>query len=531
MFRPLSIRPPLALLLVSAWPLVNFANVNRDKVFSIQVLLGFFTLTAALSLLAYAVFRRLLPRLPEGSVVLAITAGHALFFGSSIVLPPLGRALATLGLEGYGAAWAVASIVILGVAAWAGSRPFVLAAVTTGLAIAVSIPAVQVSAYHLGRWRDSRLAEATTAAHGAPGSVVARPNVYFLLADGYGRTDTMKNALGFDNRPYIDELGSLGFFVAERARANYPTTFLALSSTMQMNYVATDTTPRFSDRSRFNQMLAGDNAAVRTFKGLGYAFVQVGSGLWQETGCRGHEDICLEKATFGAGEVFRLGFGETEMALMEMTPAFKRYVAAAKARGVYDGAITNFAGLTKALRTIPTEKPIFVVAHSYPPHPPFIYAADCSIRDEIIHDYGPMRDWGDDAAGRARYRQLYAESAECVSRQMVFFAREIVRRDPDAIVIIQSDHGSDTMVDWSPEIPLSRWPANAVEERFGILNAIRVPARCSQWQYDTMSPVNTFRLVLGCMQDAPPDLLPDRSFVASYENHPDFGLVHEYLSP
>jgi hypothetical protein len=515
------------LVLMSAWPFVNFANVNRDKVFSIPVVLAFYAISCGAAVGLHAVLRRLVPVLPAGSSALAIAAAQALFFGSAVLLPPIESALQGVGVGDSGAAWLAVIACGMALAAWCGSRGAVVAAVATGLAVAVVVPAADLTGYALRRLPAALNGDASQPTSFG-GGVISRPNVYLMIADGYGRTDTMRRALGFDNSAFVEELRDLGFFVADRARANYPMTFLALSSVLSLDYGATELTPRYTDRSRFNAKLAGDNEAVRTFKHFGYAFVQVGSGLWQETGCRGHEDICLEKAVFGAGEVFRLGFGETETALMQMTPVFKEYVAVARARGIYDGAITNFAGVTKALRTLVVEKPLFVVAHSYPPHAPFIYHADCSIRDEIIHDYGPLRDGGKDTAGRELYRQLYAESAECVSRQIVFFAREIVRRDPTAIVLIQSDHGSDTTVDWSAAMPLSAWTAAAVEERFGVLNAIRLPQRCHRWQYDRMSPVNTFRLVFACLEGREPDYLPDRSFVAAYENHPDFGAVYEY---
>jgi hypothetical protein len=66
--------------------------------------------------------------------------------------------------------------------------------------------------------------------------------------------------------------------------------------------------------------------------------------------------------------------------------------------------------------------------HSYPPHPPFVYAPDCSIRSDIVYDIVPLRDC--DVAGMTESRQLYADSVGCVSRQLVFFAREIAQRDP-----------------------------------------------------------------------------------------------------
>lgn len=518
--------PFVVLVLVSAWPLVNFANVNRDKAFSAPILLGLFAMSCLASAILYLACRRLFPRVPGGAWAFVLAAGHALFFAHAVVLPPIGRALAAGGVRVGPVAWTAAIAIILLAMGWVGTHRLAVTALAAGLAVAVAMPAGSLVAFGVRHWRGGNTP--VTASGQAHGPLLSRPNVYFVIADGYGRTDTLRKFLGFDNGGLIHALEDLGFFVAGKANANYPMTFLALGSALSMDYVATPATPRYEDRTRFNPVLGGDNAVVALFKGFGYSFVQAGSGLWQETNCRGHEDLCLENDTFGAGEVFRVGFGETEMALMEMTPLFKQYLAAARARGVFAGAITNFAGLTKALRTVDTGKPLFVVAHSYPPHPPFIYSPDCSIRDEIVSDYGPLRDRTDDAAGRERYRRLYAESVECVSRQMHFFAREIVRRDPGAIVVIQSDHGSDTRVDWSPATPLHAWTREAIEERFGVINVVRVPERCRQWLYDSISPVNTFRLIVGCLQDRQPDLLPDRSFVAAYENHPEFGLVHEY---
>ena len=520
------LQPLLLLVLVSAWPLVNFANVNRDKAFSVPILLAFFAISCSASLLLYLLLSRLFRRIPGSVWACALVAAHVLFFGHATVAPALRRLLGVAGLGGSPAAWAVLVVAILAAAAWLGARQLTATAALAGLAVAVAVPAASLAAFSLRQWRAG--AAETTRPIERQGTVVSRPNVYFVLVDGYGRTDTMQKYLQFDNSAYVAELRELDFFVAAKAPANYPMTFLSLSTVLNMDYVATESTPRYAERSRFNALLQGDNPAVRMFKGLGYAFVQAGSGMWQETNCRGYEDVCLEKETFGAGEVFRLGFGETEMALMELTPLFKQYIAAARARGVFEGAVTNLAGLAKALRAVDTSKPLFVVAHSYPPHPPFIYGPDCAIRDEIVHDYGPLRDRADDPAGRERYRRLYAESAECVSRQIVFFAREIARRDPTGIVIIQSDHGSDTRVDWSPARPLAEWTAEAIEERFGVLNAIRVPDRCREWLYDSMSPANTFRLVQGCLEGRPPTFLPDRAFVAGYENHPEFGIVRPY---
>ncbi|MDP6271975.1 MAG: hypothetical protein QF398_16555, partial [Alphaproteobacteria bacterium] len=53
-------------------------------------------------------------------------------------------------------------------------------------------------------------------------------------------------------------------------------------------------------------------------------------------------------------------------------------------------------------------------------------------------------------------------------------------------------------------------------ERYGILNAIRLPDRCRHQLYPTMTSVNTFRIVFACIEDRPPRLLDDISLMIQY---------------
>ncbi len=77
----------------------------------------------------------------------------------------------------------------------------------------------------------------------------------------------------------------------------------------------------------------------------------------------------------------------------------------------------------------------------------------------------------------------------------------------NAIVIIQSDHGSISGLD-----PHSAGRTDAVE-RFGILNAIFLPANFpSHGLEQTMSSVNTFRIVLRNIFDIDLPALENRAF-------------------
>ena len=55
-------------------------------------------------------------------------------------------------------------------------------------------------------------------------------------------------------------------------------------------------------------------------------------------------------------------------------------------------------------------------------------------------------------------------------------AVEHLHIDPDAVIIIQSDHGSRLSFEW--DTPYEEWTDAMLTERFGVLNAIRLPTSC-----------------------------------------------------
>ena len=128
-------------------------------------------------------------------------------------------------------------------------------------------------------------------------------------------------------------------------------------------------------------------------------------------------------------------------------------------------------------------------------------------------------------------KRAYVDQLQCVNRMTLAAVESLVARDPEAIMIIQGDHGT-----WSigrlQSRPRTDWmAAPEAEELFAILNAYRLPARCRRYLYDTISPVNSFRVVLSCIDDIDHPLLPDRHFLVSgpgpeWTGHPFFEEVY-----
>ena len=92
-----------------------------------------------------------------------------------------------------------------------------------------------------------------------------------------------------------------------------------------------------------------------------------------------------------------------------------------------------------------------------------------------------------------------------------------------AYLVLQGDHGPAARLTWSGE------SAAAISERMSILNAYYAPPETLARLYPSITPVNTFRIIMGEMFDSPVNLLPDKSYFAPTSSPYDFVDVSETM--
>lgn len=317
----------------------------------------------------------------------------------------------------------------------------------------------------------------------------ATPNIWLVIPDGYSRADVVEGRTGLDLAPWIAALEQRGFQVADDARANYPTTWASVATMLDMDYVL-DEDDRVGNRRPLFDRIRGNNATVRTLRAWGYGYVHSGGVAWEGSRCAGYEDRCLGMTRFT----------ETDWALVRSTPLaplFQRMMFAEVAD------LSDPQTVVHDVMTDEPEEPYFVLAHLLSPHPPFVRDARCGRRQDV-----PTYEKG----RPAEYRGM----VECLNKQLLDAIDTILEADPEAVIIIQSDHGHDWGVDFSdPYDPA--WSREAGWDRWPLLSALRLPDGCAV--PEDLSPVNTMRLVLACLSDNRPDLLPYRAWITTY--HPD----------
>jgi hypothetical protein len=335
---------------------------------------------------------------------------------------------------------------------------------------------------------------------GQPAPVTSLPDVYYVILDGYTRADVLDEVYDFDNEPFTGDLESRGFFVAADSYSNYPATYLSLASSLNERYVTPELVARRA-QGEYRELIQ-NGAVPAAFKALGYRYVLVRS-VWEGTARSPLADDLLGQGSafgseFAAGVVERSVFGG-------LVPQ----------ASVADSHLSAFA----ALEQLPDQAgPTFTFAHIILPHPPYVLDRNGNI---VLRTAALRGSW----AGEEN-RRGYLEQLRYANRRFIEVLDGIVARSSvPPIVVVQGDHG---VFGATFETDQSR---RATAARLAILNAYLVPDQMRRELYTSISPVNSFRVILSGLAGQDPALLDDRFFYYEDERPGPFVEVSPDFDP
>ncbi|HSI74177.1 MAG TPA: hypothetical protein VK934_13455, partial [Fimbriimonas sp.] len=190
-----------------------------------------------------------------------------------------------------------------------------------------------------------------------------RPDIIHIVLDGYGRSDSLRKVMRYDNSAFLEALRKRGFQVLPRARANYVQTEQSLSSALNLNYVQhlfPEAQPSSMDRALLDNAIDRSLVSMR-LRAIGYTYVAITTGF---------PFISFRSADLVLGE--RSGNALFLSSLLNLTPlpesswtSESQYEIKRKA---VHSAFANIAELSAPSRT-----PKFIFAHILMPHPPFVF--------------------------------------------------------------------------------------------------------------------------------------------------------------
>jgi hypothetical protein len=336
------------------------------------------------------------------------------------------------------------------------------------------------------------------------------PDVYYIILDSHTRSDALLQDFGLDNSTFIQELESLGFYVAGCSRSNYVSTNGSLTSSLNLEYV-----DDLKAQMTAQGLNAGDvwlrirhNQVRAQLEGIGYQTFAFDSGF--------------EWSRFSDADVY-LSHTRAPYAMQLLQP-FEAMLIQSTALLLWsdstyatmpDYVETPFHGINFALEDHVNRQlftldqmpqlasapgPKFVFAHLIVPHIPFLFEADGSVvtdpgyysgnlLEPIDHDY---------------LERGYTNQVQFIDERIVEVARQILENsNPPPIIIIQGDHGMEN------------------DNRLTILNAYYLPGEGSQSLYSSITPVNSFRVIFNTYFGGNYQLLSDVSYGYSGEIVPE----------
>ena len=98
-----------------------------------------------------------------------------------------------------------------------------------------------------------------------------KPDIYYIILDGYARADVLQRYYQYDNSPFIDFLKGKKFRVLEKSSCNYAYTFLSLPSSLNFEYLNTLAEKMGSNSTdlRIPYEMIRDNRGVRSAQDAG----------------------------------------------------------------------------------------------------------------------------------------------------------------------------------------------------------------------------------------------------------------------
>ena len=284
-----------------------------------------------------------------------------------------------------------------------------------------------------------------------------RPNVYLMIFDEYGGYRCLQEYCHFQNDVFFDQMAELGFHASRESYGNTISTDTAIPNLMNLDYVVDDAM-LISEKDK--KLI--DPAIYQIFRSNGYE-INAAGGMIDTVHCE-YSYRGETTKEFSA-----------ERYIIQNTAAYPFYTAV---------QTSDFEMLSEHLRYVTDSSHIkdsglFTVSYYCCPHLPWFMDENGQSIDAARRE-----NWLD--------RSVYLGQLKYLSGMIVDMMREIIRNDPDSVIVLMSDHGYRVV-----EETRSLYGIDTGEDEIyqkNILNMVYF--RGQEIDIEGLTPIDTMRLVL-----------------------------------
>jgi hypothetical protein len=343
-----------------------------------------------------------------------------------------------------------------------------------------------------------------------------RPDIYYIILDGYTRSDVLKELYNYDNTEFLSELEKRGFYIAKSSRANYTDTVYSIASSLNMMHI--NTLPEFvhqmggiSREEILKDILSViiQNNQVSTFlHEQGYSVVSFDTS---------YDRINITSSDYyehspNIGRVnpqaaFELMFMDTTVGKIYFKLRGKGFTPI---QSLFDDhrekVLYTFSNLAKYAQR---EGNYFIYAHVISPHSPYIFGPNGEVRRGVdpftLLDQQVAESWSP---------SLYTDQVSYINKLVLVTIDQILENsNPKPIIILQADHSSRAYDEQEQNNELR------MKLLLPILNAYYLhDTESSQLLYSSITPVNSFRMIFNHYFGTNLEVLEDNSYIMESKN-------------
>lgn len=299
-----------------------------------------------------------------------------------------------------------------------------------------------------------------------------KPNIYYFILDEYGGVENLDRYYDYDNRGFVDGLAEKGFnvsYTSKNTESLY--TWALVPNLLNLDYVVDDSLPHLAKKEYVD-----NPEIVRLFNANGYRVNLIDHrDFLGHTGC----NVLTERQL---GETIAVYIYDNSV--LNLLPGVRHRLKLRlelTSDNYYTDEILKVFDLMRTCTDYAQDGPTFTLCYMQCPHQPFIFQRDGTTRytgtNDLYHKY------------------YYLDQLIYFNTILEETVDHIIARDPEAVIILQSDHGArypaQMFVGFGTP-PLDQTVENPYMQN--ILNCVYVGGR--PLEIEGLTGVNTLRTVL-----------------------------------
>ena len=293
-----------------------------------------------------------------------------------------------------------------------------------------------------------------------PDASAEKPNVYHIILDEYTDNEILTKKFGYNNEKFLEFLNNNGFYMHDKLFSTFGSTVKELNVILNMEY------PKKLRWMSEDYESLNNNKVMSIFSNQDYSVIETNSMMRWKNFSDVDTKLCYDT-----------NFINSEFLDQVLGKSIIRYFLEKYQQDTRRDTVRCTFNVLNEI-TLKTDGPKYVFSHVYVPHPPFLFGPN---GENVIPDrreISGLQSWENP--------QGYVNQLIYATNEITVVIKNIVKNDPNAIIIVQGDTGTLTGTE------ISKKTMKEIYQAHSILYAVRIP---DVEDSDYMIPVNTYRII------------------------------------